>query len=138
MNTWKYISLIILCLISPGCMNSTRKLEIQTFPSQMTFEQGASDGTVSDIELLRGDPLVEVIEMWCRDNTTEWSKSYDTFAPVYLYRTASASLNVRHDFVVANVKQRNGKWIQLIKPTPQGLWDTVTNLAAERQLLHKK
>jgi hypothetical protein len=96
-----------------GCSSDKQNVRIQEFPSQVEFRYSGADGRLSKTVLTHGEPLADLIEKWCRDNASGWSKSHDTFATSFEYRTADAFLNVRSDFVVANIKKADGRWVQL-------------------------
>jgi hypothetical protein len=129
----KVLRILIACglVTLQGCASGRKLVSIEKFPPQVAFSQ-RSNGRVSTTALTHGEPLVEIIEDWCQANPSGWTKSHDTFAPVFEYRGPNFSLNVRSDFVVANVKGANGSWKQFIKPTPPSLWDGVNQLVGSK------
>jgi hypothetical protein len=117
-------------VVFQGCAKSDRNMIFGQFPREATLVCMGHDGKLLQTVVTNGEPLADLIENWSRDNTSGWSKSYDTFAPSVEFRTSDILLNVRSDFVVANVKKPNGKWIQLKKTTPAPLWNEITKLVA--------
>ena len=124
------IFVLISVVILQGCMKGDKSMMLERFPSEATLVCVGHNGKMLQTVVTNGEPLMDLIEKWSRDNTSGWSKSCDTFAPSVEFRTPNISLNVRSDFVVANIKKTNGKWIQLKKPTPAPLWNDITNLVA--------
>lgn len=131
---FRYYSLFaIMCLMLQGCSAHRQKVDFPNFPSSVTFEYyEPSYKHVFKTQLSTNEPLFIVIEKWCRKNDSGWKNSYDTYAPVFLYRATNVTFNIRNDVVVANMRQRNGNWIQLIKPTPPNLMKKVSTLASEK------
>jgi hypothetical protein len=117
-------------VVLQGCEKGNRSMMLGQFPPEATLVCVGHDGRMLQTVVTNGEPLADLIEKWSRDNTSGWSKSYDTFAPSVEFRAPDISLNVRSDFVVANMKKPNGKWIQLKKPTPASLWNDITKLVA--------
>lgn len=130
MHAMRIGALLAAIFVVLGCSSGKQDMRIQEFPSQVVFTYRIADGSLAKTVLTHGEPLADIIGKWCRDNTSDWSKSHDTFAPSFEYRTADAFLNVRSDFVVANIRRTNGRWVQLIKPTPPQLWEEINRLVA--------
>lgn len=94
------------------------------------FRYTRSDGKYLETIVTRGDPLAVLIENYCNNNTFGWSKSWDTFAPTFEYHSPNFLINVRSDFIVTNIKQADGSWIQRKKQTPLNLWKEICKEAA--------
>lgn len=108
MNPMRAAIILMLLVTFQGCAGGRKHMMVVKFPSHMVFRYDiyeVSDGKLSETILTQGEPLTDLIEKWCNDNMSGWSTSWDSFAPSFVYRTPDFSMNVRSDFIVANIKE---------------------------------
>ena len=104
MNQVRTLAILAILILFQGCVGNKKSIEGLDFPEHIFFRSEDEHGNRSEEKIKRTDPRAGLIETYLKQGAEGLSASWDTFVPCFEFRATNFLINVRSDFIVANIK----------------------------------